>query len=77
MDVTSGMIRFRTGTGEFIALLALAQTQILVLAGFPNSLVLMHKTEHHSPVVCTFYDARQCKQWIAYLHFQGTQLCRM
>ena len=52
MDVTSGMIRFRTGTGEFIALLALAQTQILVLAGFPNSLVLMHKTEHHSPVVC-------------------------
>ena len=44
MDVTSGMIRFRTGTGEFIALLALAQTQILVLAGFPNSLVLMHKT---------------------------------
>ena len=77
MDVTGGMIRFRTGTGELIALLALAQTQILVLSGFPNSLVFMHKTEHHGPVVCTFYDARQCNQWIAYLHFQGTQLCRM
>ena len=77
MDVTNGMIRFRTGTGEFIAHLALAQTQILILDDFPCSLVLMHKTEHDSPVVCTFYDARQCNQWVAYLHFQGAQLCRV
>jgi len=77
MDVTNGMIRFRTGTGEFIAHLALTQTQILVLADFPCSLVLMHKTEHHSPVVCTFYDARQCNQWIAYLHGLDTKLCHV
>lgn len=74
MDVTNDLLRLRTGTGELIAHLPLTQTQILVLADFPCSLVLVHKTEQEPPVVCTFYDARQCNQWIAYLHGLNARL---